>query len=159
MAKSVRYSCAIDQKPLSTKIGHLVVIKAVIITIKRGIETNLVNNPSNIKVLQIISKVPVKQAQNAGWLNPIFKNLPAPNDSGNKNFCIPSERNINPTVILINSSLLSFTVLKMNDLSPFSVFMIISIENIHLYLNFKILVFIRVINLNLGNKVMYHING
>ena len=66
MAKSVRYSCTIDQKPLSAKIGHLVVTKAVIMIMISGIETIRVNKPSKINELQIISKVPVKYAQNSG---------------------------------------------------------------------------------------------
>ena len=60
MAKSVRYSCAITQKPFSIKIGILVVTNAVIIIIKSGIENNLVNKPIRIKTLQAISNIPVK---------------------------------------------------------------------------------------------------
>jgi hypothetical protein len=60
--------------------------KAVIIIIKSGIDANLEKKPSSINTLQIISNVPVREAQNAGWMNPIFENLPAPNNSGKRNF-------------------------------------------------------------------------
>jgi hypothetical protein len=65
--------------------------------IKRGITANRVNKPINIRKPQIISNVPVKCAQKVGLLNPIFVNRPTPTSSGNKNFCSPSEKNINPT--------------------------------------------------------------
>jgi hypothetical protein len=53
---------------------------------KSGIEANLVNNPISTNVPQIISKVPVKYDQKAGWLNPICKNRPVPNNDRNKYF-------------------------------------------------------------------------
>jgi len=65
--------------------------------IKRGMAANRVNSPINIKMPQIISNVPVKGAQKNGLLNPIFAKRPAPAESGNKYFCMPSERNISPT--------------------------------------------------------------
>jgi len=123
MAKSVRYSCAHGHNPLYIRIGILVDINAVIMMIIRGIDANLVISPIMRRVPQIISKVPVKYAQNAGLLNPIVKNLPVPKSSGNKYFCIPSVRNISPTVNLIRIDLLSFIVLKIRELNPFFVFM------------------------------------
>lgn len=66
MAKSVRYSCAQGQNPLCIRIGIFVDIKAVIIMIISGIEATLVRKPKMISVPQIISKVQVKYAQNAG---------------------------------------------------------------------------------------------
>lgn len=89
----------------------------------RGTDANLVISPIMRRVPQIISKVPVKYAQNAGWLNPIVKNLPVPKSSGNRYFWIPSVRNIRPTVNLIRIDLLSFTVAKIRELNPFFVFM------------------------------------
>ena len=126
MAKSVRYSCAHGHNPLCIRIGNFVDIKAVIIMIISGIEATLVSKPKIISVPQIISKVPVKYAQNAGWLNPIVKNLPVPRSSGNKYFCIPSVKNIRPTVNLIRIALLSFSVLKISALNPFFVFMTVT---------------------------------
>lgn len=136
MAISVRYSCANTQKPFSIKIGHLVVINAVIMVIISGIENNLINRPIKINTLQIISNAPVKYAQKAGWVKPIFKNRPVPNNSGNKNFWIPSVRNINPTITLIIMLLLSSPVLKRNVLSLFSIFKIRLIKILHLFHNF-----------------------
>jgi hypothetical protein len=66
MAKSVLYSCAIAQNPLSIRMGHLVVTKATIIIIKRRIAANLVRNPNKINRPHTISKQPVKEAQNEG---------------------------------------------------------------------------------------------
>lgn len=84
MAKSVRYSCASSQKPLSIKIGHLVVTKAVIMIMIRGKAAILVNKPIKINELQIISNVAVKYAQKAGSLNPIFSKRTVPKRSGKK---------------------------------------------------------------------------
>jgi hypothetical protein len=74
------------------------VIIAVIMIINRGIEAILTHKPINIKIPQTISKDATKDARNSGFANPIFSNRPAPTNSGNKNFWIPSERNINPTI-------------------------------------------------------------
>ena len=82
MAKSVLYSCAIVQKPLSIRIGHLVVIKATAIIIKRGIVASLVNNPNKINRPHKISKEAVKCAQKEGLVKPIFANRPVPIVSG-----------------------------------------------------------------------------
>jgi len=71
---------------------------------------------------QIISKVPVKYAQNTGLLKPIVVNLPVPRSSGNKYFCIPSVKKIKPTVNLMRIALLLFSVLKIELLNPFFVF-------------------------------------
>ena len=99
-------------------------MKAVIIIIISGMEATRVISPIMIRNPQIISKVPVKYAQNVGLLNPIVKNLPVPKSSGNKYFCIPSVRNINPTVSLIKIALLLFSVLKISVLNQFFVFMV-----------------------------------
>ncbi len=47
---------------------------------------------------QTISKEPVKFDQNAGGLIPNFANRPLPRTSGYKNFWMPSDKNIRPTV-------------------------------------------------------------
>jgi hypothetical protein len=47
-------------------MGHLVVIKAVIIITNNGIDAILVTKPNNINKPQRTSKLPVKYAQNAG---------------------------------------------------------------------------------------------
>ena len=130
MAKSVRYSCAHGHIPLCTRIGILVVIKAVIIMIIKGIEANLVTNPKITRVPHIISKLPAKYAQNAGFANPIPENLPVPRSSGNIYFCIPSVKNTNPTVSLTRIALLSFPVLKINAVNPFFAFMAVTNFNI-----------------------------
>jgi len=124
MAKSVRYSWAHGHNPLWIRIGIFVETKAVIIIIISGMEATRVISPIMIRNPQIISKEPVKYAQNAGWLNPIVKNLPVPKSSGNKYFCIPSVRNIKPTVNLIRIALLLFSVLKICLLNQFFVFMV-----------------------------------
>ena len=72
IAKSVRYSCAICQKPLFRRIGIFVVINAVIIIISNGIEANLVRNPISTKEPQTISNVATNKAQNSGFSKPIF---------------------------------------------------------------------------------------
>jgi len=88
-----------------------------------GTEATLVIKPNIIRVPQTISKDPVKYAQNEGLLNPIVKNLPVPRSCGNKNFCIPSVKNIRPTVSLTRIALLSLTELIINLLNPLFVFM------------------------------------
>lgn len=98
MAKSVRYSWANDQKPLSVKMGTLVAIKATNISISNGITASRVSNPSKSKMPQLISKTPTKDAQNAGLLKPIWAKRPAPVACGVMNFCRPSERKIKPTI-------------------------------------------------------------
>lgn len=60
MAKSVRYSCAIFQKPLSIKIGSLVVINAVVIIVNRGMDASLVNKPNKTSEPQTISRFATK---------------------------------------------------------------------------------------------------
>jgi hypothetical protein len=97
MAKSVRYSCTNDQKPLSVSIATFVVTKATIIMISKGIAPSLVSNPIKIKMAQTISNEPVKYAQKVGLLKPIFVNLPTPAASEVMNFRKPSARKINPT--------------------------------------------------------------
>ena len=86
-------------------------------------DASLDSKPIKIKVPQIISNVAVKYAQNAGSLNPIFKNRPVPNNSGNKYFWIPSDRNISPTIKRIIIARLSFTVLSMRVENVFLDFM------------------------------------
>ena len=90
----------------------MVVTNAVTIIMNNGIDAILVSNPSNTSVPHITSNVPVKYAQNPGFVKPILRNLPVPSSSGNKNFWIPSERKINPTTSLISIILLSLRVLK-----------------------------------------------
>jgi hypothetical protein len=98
-------------------------------------EARRVNNPINNNMPQIISKVAVKYAQKAALLKPIFKNLPVPSSSGNTYFCMPSDKKISPTTILTSIVLLSLTVLKIEGLNLFFVFMIIKIGSIlHLYI-------------------------
>ena len=98
MEKSVRYSCAIDQKPFSIRTGYLVVINATIIINKRGTAANRVRKPIKIKLPHSISNEAVNCAQNSGFSKPIFANRPAPTISGNKNFCIPSNKKTAPTM-------------------------------------------------------------
>lgn len=123
MAKSVLYSCAHGQNPLWTRIGIFVDINAVIIMIISGMDAILVRNPKMTSVPQIISKVPVKYAQNAGLLKPIVVNLPVPRSSGKMNFCIPSVRKINPTVNLMTIVPLLASLSKITLFDPFFVFM------------------------------------
>lgn len=130
MAKSVRYSCANAQKPFSIKSGHFVVINAVIIMIKGGIENNRINKPIRINKLHSISNAAVKYAQNSGWPKPIFENRPGPSNSGNKNFWIPSERKIKPTSALIIMVLLSSNVLIISVLKFLDIFRILLINNL-----------------------------
>jgi len=54
IAKSVRYSCANGQKPFSTRRGHLVVTKAVIMIMRGGMAATLVIKPIRINELQSI---------------------------------------------------------------------------------------------------------
>src|SRR5258707_5166338 len=98
MAKSVLPSWAIGQNPFSRNSGHFVVIKETIIMINNGITASRVNNPMITRREQTISKKPVKFAQNKGGLIPSFANRPLPRSSGYKNFWMPSDRNIRPTV-------------------------------------------------------------
>jgi hypothetical protein len=56
-----------------------------------------VKRPIRINAPQSISKKPTKLPKNSGDGKPILANLPAPKVSGNKNFCIPSEKNTAPT--------------------------------------------------------------
>ena len=97
IAKSVRYSCAIDRKPLSMRIGYFVVTKATAIMISNGMEASRVKNPAKIKAPQMISNAPVNEAQNSGCSKPIFAKRPAPTAPGVINFCSPSERKTKPT--------------------------------------------------------------
>ena len=100
MAKSVLDSCAIDQNPFSSKIGIFVVVIAVIMMINSGIAAILTDKPINMSTLQTISNDATNDARNSGFENPIFSNRPAPTSSGKRNFWIPSERNIKPTINL-----------------------------------------------------------
>lgn len=86
IAKSVRYSCAIAQKPLSIRTGTFVLINATIITISKGITARRVNKPNNTKIPQKTSNIPVTLAQNSGEAKPIFSNRPGPTISGKMNF-------------------------------------------------------------------------
>jgi hypothetical protein len=72
-------------------------MNATAMMISNGMEANLVKNPTRTNDPQIISKEPVKYAQKAGLLIPIFANRPAPTSSGRIYFYNPSERKINPT--------------------------------------------------------------
>ena len=130
-------------------------MKAVIIMIINGIEANLAANPKITRVPQIISNVAVKYAQNAGLLNPMVKNLPAPRRSGNKHFCIPSVKNIRPTVSLTSIALLSLSVLNIFALAPLFVYMTISNFNLFFHLHFKINI---TKNRNFCLDIVYHIN-
>lgn len=100
IAKSVLYSWENDQNPLSVRIETLVDTKATNIPISKGMAASLVSRPIKIRVPQAISKDPVKVAQKAGLLKPIFVNRPTPVASGVMNFCRPSERKISPTISL-----------------------------------------------------------
>lgn len=111
IAKSVRYSWANDQKPLSIRIGYLVVMNATSIVIRIGIAANLVSKPKRISVPQIISKHPVNDAQNSGFAKPIFAKRPAPSIAGNKNFWIPSDKKTEPTITLIRMVVADLSVL------------------------------------------------
>ena len=117
MAKSVRYSCINGQKPLLINKGHLVVTKATIIMINGGMDANRVSKPRMMSVPQIISNAPVKYAQKAGSLNPIFKKRSVPRSSGNRYFWIPSVRKTSPTTKRTNTVRLSFTLLTIKDVN------------------------------------------
>jgi hypothetical protein len=100
IAKSVLYSCANGQKPLSVSTGIFVLIKATIITTRRGTTTILVRKPNSKQMPHAISNVPVKFAQNAAFSKPIFSNLPLPETPGKINFCNPSDKNTRPVTSL-----------------------------------------------------------
>lgn len=63
-----------------------------------GIAARRVNHPIRIKKPQVISKLPTNGPGKSGFGNPIFSNLPGPNLSANKNFCMPSDKNTAPTI-------------------------------------------------------------
>lgn len=58
--KSVLYSCKNANKPSVASTGNLVLTKAVIIMINKGMEASRVKNPDNIRILQNISNAPVR---------------------------------------------------------------------------------------------------
>ena len=98
--KSVLAACAMDQNPFSINMGILVVIIAVNMIVSRGIAANRTDNPMSIRIPQAISNVATKDDRNSGLAKPIASKRPVPFISGNRNFCIPSERNTRPTISL-----------------------------------------------------------
>jgi hypothetical protein len=77
-----------------------------------------VSNPRRIREPQNASTLPTKDPRKSGAGKPIFSNLPAPRSPGNRNFCIPSDKNTMPTinrirmvvcVDAVDSNLLKFT--------------------------------------------------
>jgi len=123
--KSVLYSCANVQKPLVVSKGNLVVIKAVIIMINKGIDASLVKNPNKIIVPHNISNAPVKYAQKKASLKPISLKKAGPTTSRYRYFWIPSEIKIKPIINLRKMIFLSVSVFRICDLMLFAVFMIV----------------------------------
>lgn len=99
MAQSVLLLCIISQIPWVARISTFVVNIAVIIMIISGTLARRVIRPNNTSAPQTISEVPTKNPRNSGEGNPIFSKRPAPRMAGNRNFCIPSERNTAPTIM------------------------------------------------------------
>ena len=67
-------------------ISSVVVLKATVMIIKSTNKANPVIRPDKINMLQIISIVPVKYAQNTGLLKLNLANLPGSSLFGNKYF-------------------------------------------------------------------------
>ena len=70
-------------------------------SIIRGIVAKRERNPMNRNKGNTISTTPINGAKKSGYGIPIFVNLPMPNCSGNRNFCIPSVKKTIPTINLI----------------------------------------------------------
>jgi hypothetical protein len=66
---------------------------------KRHRLANRATRPINSREPQTISTTPTNGAMTPGEGLPIFTKRPTPRESGNKNFCIPSERKTQPTRI------------------------------------------------------------
>ena len=86
MAKSVRESCAIVQKPSLKSLGILVVIMAVPIMTSSGNEVSLTKIPKSKRSPHTTSKEATKYARNSGFSNPILVKRPTPVTSGITNF-------------------------------------------------------------------------
>src|SRR5579872_298274 len=99
MQKSVRASCIVAQNPDLDSMETFVVAMATQISITNGIVANRVSNPTITIVPQTISTTPTNGPKNWGAGIPILANRPAPSAAGNRNFCIPSDRNTQPTRI------------------------------------------------------------
>jgi len=82
MAKSVRAAWAINQNPSFSKMGILVLIKAVAIMVNSGMAASRVRKPMSSSAPQTTSKLATKYAQNFGFSKPIFPKHPTPTISG-----------------------------------------------------------------------------
>ncbi|MDZ7878375.1 MAG: hypothetical protein U5L45_11925 [Saprospiraceae bacterium] len=93
MAKSVRESCAIDQKPLFSKIGILVEISAVIMINSNGMEAILVSKPIKISVPQTISNDATNKRPEFRIIETDFFKPPGANQFGKKKLLILRKEN------------------------------------------------------------------
>src|ERR1700722_2289854 len=106
MLTSVRASCNVLQSPFFANVTILVEYKATQMSIKSGTDAKRVRNPTNSNVPHTISTTPTNVAITCGHGIPIFTKRPTPNESGNRNFCMPSERKTQPTRIRISKTAL-----------------------------------------------------
>src|ERR1039457_6690283 len=86
-----------DQKPLLSHQGILVVAMATLMSMISGIAANRVSNPSRRSAPKTISTTPTKGAITPGAGMPMLVKRPTPRASGKRNFCMPSERKTPPT--------------------------------------------------------------
>ncbi|MNX83386.1 hypothetical protein D3C86_1151480 [compost metagenome] len=98
IAKSVRDSCAMCQKPPSTQRGILVVMMATPMTASKGTAARRVRRPKQTRSPQVTSKQPTIGASSSGAGRPILAKRPTPSASGKRNFWIPSDRKTSPTM-------------------------------------------------------------
>ncbi len=105
MAKSVRASLTIYQKPWLARnnSGTLVVAIAVVITINSGMDASLVHNPNSSRMPHRTSKVPTKCAVKYGCGNPILVKRTTPM-LGSMYFRMPCVKKISPTAIRMSSA-------------------------------------------------------
>jgi hypothetical protein len=114
---SVRASCSVPQNPFFANVTILVEYRATEISIRSGTVASRVTRPINSREPQTISTTPTNSAMTCGQGMPIFTKRPIPRESGNKNFCIPSERNTQPTRIRISKTVFDVRTPKLRHYS------------------------------------------
>src|ERR1700674_4698181 len=72
-------------------------VRATAISMRSGTVASRVTRPINSREPQTISTTPTNGAMTCGQGMPMFTKRPTPRESGNKNFCTPSERKTQPT--------------------------------------------------------------
>lgn len=113
---SVRASCNVLQSPFLASVTILVEYDATRISMRRGIATSRVSSPINSSVPQTTSTTPTNGAITCGQGMPVFTKQPTPSDSGNRNFCMPSERKTQPTRMRISKTAFAVGAAKMESI-------------------------------------------